>query len=83
MLNTNYIKLNNRKKVFFSSSIYLPDILFMKKMEIEETKTTLYSTFKTDVINVGLVSSISNFFIKKSSLANKWMSFSYSNLALV
>ena len=54
----------------------------MKKLEIEETKTTYYSTFKTDIIKVGLVFSISNFFIKKSSLANKWMSFSYSNLAL-
>ena len=32
---------------------------------------------------MGLVFSISNFFIKKSSLANKWMSFSYSNSALV
>ena len=56
----------------------------MKKLEIEETKTTLYSsTVKTDIIKVGLVFSISNFFIKKSSLANKWMSFSYSNSALV
>ena len=55
----------------------------MKKLEIEETKTILYSTFKTDIIKVGLVFSISNFFIKKSSLANKWMSFSYSNSALV
>ena len=55
----------------------------MKKLEIEETKTTLYSsTVKTDIIKVGLVFSISNFFIKKSSLANKWMSFSYSNSAL-
>ena len=31
---------------------------------------------------MGLVFSISNFFIKESSLANKWMSFSYSNSAL-
>ena len=30
-----------------------------------------------------LVSSISNFFTNKTSLANKWMSFSCSNLALV
>ena len=56
----------------------------MKKLEIEETKTTTYySTFKTDTINEGLVFSISNFFINKSSLANKWMSFSRSNLALL
>jgi hypothetical protein len=32
---------------------------------------------------VVLVSSISNFFTNKTSLANKWMSFSNSNLALV
>ena len=32
---------------------------------------------------MGLVFSISSIFIKKSSLANKWMSFSYSNSALV
>ena len=31
---------------------------------------------------MGLVFSISNFFIKKSSMANKWMSFSFSNSAL-
>ena len=31
---------------------------------------------------MGLLFSISNFFTKKSSLANKWMSFSYSNSAL-
>jgi hypothetical protein len=31
---------------------------------------------------VVLVSSISNFFTNKTSLANKWMSFSSSNLAL-
>ena len=46
-------KLNYRKKVFFSSSIYLPlsvrDVLLMKKLEIEETQTTKYSTFKTDI----------------------------------
>ena len=33
-------------------------------------------------MKVGLVFLISIFFIKESSLANKWMSFSYSNLAL-
>ena len=46
----------------------------MKKMEIEKTKPTFtISTFKTDIIKVGLVFSISNFFINKTSLANKWM----------
>ena len=48
----------------------------MKKWEIEKTKPTfIISTFKTDIIKVGLVFSISNFFIKKGSLANKWMIF--------
>ena len=60
------------------------DILLLKKSEIEETKTTYNKTFKTDIIKVGLVVFflISTFFIKKSSLANKWMNFSDSNLAL-
>ena len=47
--------------------------LTQKKLDIEETKTTKYSTFKTDIIKVGLVFSISKFFITKTSLANKWM----------
>ena len=55
----------------------------MKKLEIEETKTIWYSTFKTDIIKVALGFWISNFFIKKSSLANKCMSFSYSNSPLI
>jgi hypothetical protein len=40
-------------------------MLLLKKLEIEETKTTKYSTLKTDVLKVGLVFSISNFFINK------------------
>ena len=35
-----------------------------------------------DVIKVGLVFSITNFFINEIDLANSWMSFSCSNLAL-
>ena len=55
----------------------------MKKWEIEKTKPTfIISTFKTDIIKVGLVFSISNFFIAKTSLANNWRSFSSSYLAL-
>ena len=55
----------------------------MKKLEIEKTKPTfIISTFKTDIIKVGLVFSISNFFIAKTSLANNWRSFSSSYLAL-
>ena len=55
----------------------------MKKLEIEKTKPTFnISTFKTGMIKVSLVFSISNFFIAKTSLANNWRSFSSSNLAL-
>ena len=55
----------------------------MKKWEIEKTKPTfIISTFKTDVVKVDLVFSISNFFIAKTSLANNWRSFSSSFLAL-
>ena len=58
----------------------------MKKLEIEKTKPTfIISTFKTDIITVGLVFSISNFFITKTTLANNWRrkkipSYSYSAL---
>ena len=46
----------------------------MKKLEIEKTKLTfIISIFKTDIIRVGLVFLISNFFIAKTSLANKRM----------
>ena len=56
----------------------------MKKLEIKKTKPTyIISTFKTDIIKVGLVFSISNFFIAKMSLANNWRSFSSSNSALI
>ena len=53
--------------------LFAREVLLVKKLENEETKTTQYSTFKTDIIKVGLVFSISNFFITITSLANKWM----------
>ena len=55
-------------------------------MEIEETMISQYSTFKTDIIKVELVFLISNFFITKTYLANRWMRIkipSCSNSALV
>ena len=55
--------------------LFATEVLLVKKLEIEETKTTQYLTFKTDIIKVGLVFSISNFFINKIFHANKWMSF--------
>ena len=36
---------------FFLIHLFARDILLMKKLEIEETKTTKYSTFKTDTVN--------------------------------
>ena len=45
----------------------------MKKLEIEKTKPTLIiSVLKVDIIKVGLVFSIFNFFITKTPLANNW-----------
>ena len=41
------------------------DVLLMKKLEIEETQTTKYSTFKTDIIKVGLVFRFPTFLLKK------------------
>ena len=52
---------------------FLIHFLVMKKLEIEKTKPTFtIPTFKTDIIKLGLVLSIFNFFIAKTSLANKW-----------
>ena len=63
--------------------LFARDVLVMKKLEIEKTKPTfIISTFKTAITKAGLVFSISNFFIAKTSLANNWRSFSSSNLAL-
>ena len=45
----------------------------MKKVEIEKTKPTIIIlVLKVDIIKVGLVFSISNFFITKTPLANNW-----------
>ena len=53
------------------------DILLIKKFEIKKTKPTIViSTFKTDVIIVGLVFSISNFFNNKISQGrNQFMAY--------
>ena len=50
------IKLNYCKQVFF------PHPFICMRNFITKTKTTQYSTFKTDIIKVGLVFLISNFF---------------------
>ena len=60
--------------IFFLLQLFARDVLVMKKLEIEKTKPTfIISTFKTGTRKVGLVFSISNFSITKTSLANKWM----------
>ena len=53
--------------------LFARGVLLIKKLEIEETKTAQLSTFKTDILKVSFVFSISNFFIAKTFLANKWM----------
>ena len=69
--------------IFFLIRLFARDILVMKKLEIEKTKPTFtISVLKVEYLVV-LISFISNFFTNKTSLANKWMSFSSSNLALV
>ena len=72
-----------QESILFLLHLFARYVLVMKKFEIEKTKPTfIISTFKTDILRVGLVFSISNCFITKTSLANKWRSFSSSNLAL-
>ena len=57
---------------FFLIQFFAWEILLIKKLEIEETKTTYYSTFKTDIIKVGLLFSISYILINKIHQANNW-----------
>ena len=67
--------------IFFLIHLLARDVL-VKKKEIEKTKPTfIISVLKVEYLVV-LVSSISNFVTNKTSLANNWMSFSSSNLAL-
>ena len=68
---------------FFLIHLFARDCLVMKKLEIEKTKPTFIISFLKVVIQVVLVSSISNFFTNTTSLANKWMNLSSSNSALV
>ena len=59
--------------IFFLLQLFARDILVMKKLEIEKTKPTfIASVLKVDILKVGLVFSISNSFITKTSLANNW-----------
>ena len=62
--------------------LFARDVLAMKKLDIEKTKPTLIISVLKIEYKVVLVSSISNYFTNKTSLANKLMIFSNSNLAL-
>ena len=53
--------------IFFALNFLPWESLLVKKLEIEETKTTNFTTFKTDIIEVVLVFLISNFFANKNS----------------
>ena len=63
--------------IFFLIHLFARDVLVMKRLEIEKTKHTfIYSVSVLKVEHyVVLVLSISNFFINKTSLANRWMMF--------
>ena len=71
------IKLNYRKKVFhFALNFLSLEFLLIKKLDFEKTKATQYTTFKTDIIKVGLIFSISNFFTNKIPREGNWVRFS-------
>ena len=55
--------------IIFLIHLFARATLLMKKFKIKETNAIWYSTFKTSTIKVGLVFSISNFFIGKIALA--------------
>ena len=57
--------------IFFHIHLFAREILLIKKLEIEETKITQYSTFKTGAH----LFSVSNFFINKISRSKKWIRF--------
>ena len=57
--------------IFFLIHLLARDVLVLKILDIEKTKPTfIIPTFKTLIMKVGSVSSISNVFITKTSLAN-------------
>ena len=48
--------------IFFALGLFAREILLIKQLEIEKTKTSQHTPFKTDIMNVVLVFSISNYF---------------------
>ena len=66
------LKLNYRRQVFHFALNFLPwEFLLIKKLDFEKNKIIQYTTFKTDMIKVFLVFSISNFFTNKNSQGRK------------
>ena len=61
-----FLKAQNAANLYASKAellqIKLTPLIINKKWEIEKTKTTQYTPFKTDITKVVLVSWISNFF---------------------
>ena len=57
--------------IFFRTQFSSLGIFIKKKLEIKKTKTTWYTTFKTVIIKVVLVFSISNFFTNENSQGGK------------
>ena len=57
--------------IFFALNFLPWEFLLVKKLEIEEAKTTNFTTFKTDIIKVVLVFSISNIFTNENSQGRK------------
>ena len=62
------------ESIFFALNFLPWEFLLVKKLKIEKTKTTKYTTFKTDIIKVVLVFLISNFFTNKNSQGRKMCS---------
>ena len=61
------LKANAPEKVLFLPTDFLPwEILLIKKLEIDKTKTSQYTAFKTDITIVVLIFSISNFLLTKT-----------------
>ena len=57
--------------IFFALNFLPWEFLLVKKLEIKKTKTTKYTTFKTDIKKVVLVFTISNFFNNENSQGRK------------
>ena len=67
-----YLKLNYRQKVFFFALNFHPwEFWLIKKLEIEKTKTTQYTTLKTHIIRVVLFFFNFKLFNNKNSQGRK------------